>query len=423
MPEKVFPQLDVLLKQAVKQSPRMLNQALELEIAENNRIQARSNLLPSIGGFYNYSQARDDRADLNGWVNVTKNYYSFSLNQPIFYWGERRNMSRIGEIQQKIAQGNLRDGYRLLAQEIRGSYLYLIIRKTNLERIRLNDKYQQGILKLAEERRVKNVISEAEIFPVRISAERARIETERAVFDYDTAKDSLARLTGARRIDDAVIADDIPDIPYTAAPFNQLLAGFLSQKEPVSNDAVNSRRQLEIENLNYLNAKTRLRPKFNFTIGTTQDEQSYTVNIAQKYQVNSQFVGISATWTIFDGFAAGAAKRNALIRVRQAETAYRDLTENLARQAQNQVKQIDFSARNMSIANRLLGSAQGALDTRQADFARGVASETDVSVSQLNHYDVRLTTMGSRIEYLLTVTGFLGTVSEDPVFANIEAKP
>ena len=164
LPEKIYPQLDGILKRAVQQSPQMLNRMLDLEIAENNRVIARSNLLPGVSGAYSYYESSDDRADLNGRVNVAKIYYNFSATQPIFYWGERRNSARMGEIQQKIAQGSYRDGYRLLAQEIRGQFLQLIVRKTYLDRTRLTLKYRQDSLKAAEDRFAKKEISDADIF-------------------------------------------------------------------------------------------------------------------------------------------------------------------------------------------------------------------------------------------------------------------
>ena len=39
-PERLFPQLDAILKQTVAQSPRMVNRALDLEMAEQDRIAA-----------------------------------------------------------------------------------------------------------------------------------------------------------------------------------------------------------------------------------------------------------------------------------------------------------------------------------------------------------------------------------------------
>ena len=91
LPEKIYPQLDAMLKHAVQQSPQMVSRALELEVAENNRMAARANILTAIGSSYSYNQAWDDRADLNGRVRVAKVGYSLSISQPVFFWGERTN--------------------------------------------------------------------------------------------------------------------------------------------------------------------------------------------------------------------------------------------------------------------------------------------------------------------------------------------
>jgi outer membrane protein TolC len=422
LPERVFPQLDGILRGAVQQSPRMLSRALDLEIAENNRIQARSNLLPSLSGSYSYYQASDDRADLSGRHGVTKVAYSAVLVQPIFFWGERRNNDRMGAIQLKVSQGQYRDAYRLLAQELRGSYMRLIVQKIAVARSRFNVEYAQTQLKLQEDRLAKKVISESDIFNVRLTAEQAQITLERAEFDLLNAKASFARLAGLSGMTDEEIPDSIPVVAYSPAPFDQLLAGFLAQKDPPTTEAFALRHQLEIGNLTYANQKTRLRPKVSAVLGTYQDEQAYSLNVAQKYQVNSIYGGVSVSWAIFDGFASGAATRNALASRRQMENDYRQLTARLAQDAQSQVKQINFSARNVSIYDRFLTSGQENVKATQGEFKRGVKSESDVSLAQLGLYDAQISAGNARIDYLLKIGDFLGTVMEDPVVANLAAK-
>ena len=419
LPEKLYPQLDVILKQAVQQSPAMINRALDLEIAENNRIAARSNILPNVGGYFSTYKSWDDRADLNGRVKVDKIGYSFSVTQPVYHWGERINHVRIGEIQKKIAQGNFQDGYRLLAQEIRTQYLQLIIKKLSLERSHLINKYNQDVRNAAEDRLAKKVIAEAEIFIVRLNAERAQIDLERSALDLESAKQSFARLTGTPPLEDSAIPDMVAESSHTAEAFARVLAAFLAQKDPPTIAAVNLRSQIELENLNYLNQKTRLRPKFNFVVGTSQDEQSYSLDVAQKYKVNSLYGGLSGTWTIFDGFSAKAGQRNALNRRRQAENDYRGLTDSLAREAQAQLKQVDFSARLMSIADRLLAATKGGFEVKKTDYARGVVSENDVTLANMNYYEALISANAARADYLAKVGNFLGTVAEDPVLANI----
>lgn len=429
LPERVFPQLDGILKSAVQQSPRMLNRALDLEIAENSRIEARSNLLPSLSASYSFYKSSDrnqyvnnpQSTNSNSYV-VTKTPYSLSLSQPLFFWGERRNNARVGEIQQMIAQGQYRDAYRALTQELRGNYMRLIVQKLAVKRARFNVEFASTRLKQEEERLVKKVISEAEIFNVRLNAEQAQIALERAEFDYENAKTSFARLAGLGAMADEAIPESIPVAAYTAGSFDQLLAGFLAQKDPPTTEASALRHQLEIANLTYANQKTRLRPKVSASFGLSQDEQNNFYGTGVRYSLTSLYGGVSVNWTIFDGFASGAAVRSSLARRRQMEYDYRQLTERLALDAQSQVKQINFSARNMSITDRFLTSGEGNLRSVQDEFRRGVKSDTDVSLAQLYLEDTEINASNARIDYLLKIGDFLGTIMEDPILANVTEK-
>ena len=422
VPERVLAGLDQILRGAVQQSPRMVNRALDLQIAEDDRIQAHAGLLPSINGSARYNQSRDDRADVAGPLNVRKTYYDFSFSQPLYFWGERRNSALAGEIREKISKGQYRDGYRLLAQELRGQYLQLMVRKLTLARARFYQQFAKAQVVLGEERLAKKVISEAEIFSVRITFERADIELERLVFEYEGAKTNFARLAGIPAITDSAIPDSIPALTYVAPVIGRKLAGFLTQKEFPTLEAFALRNQIEIGNLEYLNQKTRLRPKFSFSMGLTQDEQAYNLNTAQKFRVNSKYAGLSVNWAIFDGFAAQSGMRNALARRRQMENDYHEMTERLAQQAQTQARQIYFSARNMSISDRFLVSGEGYFRSKQEENKRGLVAETDVSISRLGLFDAQISALNSRADYLLKIGDFLGTLTEDPVLANLSTK-
>ena len=421
LPEALYPDLDAILKKAVLKSPRMLNRDLDLEIAENYRLQARAGLLPSAGGYSSYVETRDTRADLPGRLKVTKISYNYSINQPVFYWGDRRNSFRIGEIQAKIAQGQYREGYRQLAQTLRSDYLRLIVQKLSVKRAAFYMDYAKNQLAQEEIRLAQKATSEAAIFLYRLTAEQAQIASERAQFDFEMAKASFARLSGSPLLSDEAIPDTMPSIAYDAPAFDRLLAGFLAQKEPPTTEAWTMRQQLDIEKLNYEIAKTRLFPKLSAVIGMSQDEQTYTINVAQKYRVNSIYGGASVSWTIFDGFAAGAMKRNTLAHRRQLENDYHALTETLAQQSQTQVKLLDFAARSMVISDRALTIAVGNLKSKRDEFARGVISEADVNMVQLALYDAQINAYTNRSDCLNRMGDFLGTVVMDPVVANVPA--
>ncbi len=419
LPERAIPALEPILRQAAQQSPRMLARAIDLEIAENGRIQNRSGVLPSVGGSYRFYETRDDRADLAESTRVQKSYYDFSITQPLFYWGERMNVKKIGEIQKLISEGNYREAYRGLAQDLRGKYLTLIMQKQSLKRAEEALAYAMQQVKLGEERLAKKVISDVEMNPIRLAAEQGQINLERTAFDFEQGRKTFARLAGLGELTAEQIPDEVPSAGYDAPAFDQLLAEFLSAKEQPTAEAVTARRQIAVAELFYKNEKTRLRPKFNLTAGANQDEQSYTINAAQKYRINSLYAGITVNWTVFDGFFSNASTRSALARLRQTRLDSEELYNRLAQQAQQQVKHINFSARAMAIADRALISAEGTLRTRSTDFQRGVASESDVTLARIALLDARVNAFGARLDYLYRVGDFLGTIAADPVLSSL----
>lgn len=418
-PEKLFPQLDAIVKKAVTQSPRMISRAVDLEIAENDRIAARAGMLPSLGGSYSYYDARDKRGDIPGRLQVEKVYYNVSLSQPLFHWGERRNNYRVGQIRENIAKGQYREAYRLYVQEVRSVYFSLIFSKLRAKRAAFQLEYNNRLLQQAEDRHAKKVISDAQIFGIRIETERAVISAERAAFDFENYKNSFSRLTGEPVLRDEDIPDSIPAIASPGSGIQNLLAGYLAAPELPTVEAFNFRQSLEIEKLNLANQKTRLRPKFNLLLAITQDEQSYTLNVAQKYQVNSHFGGVSASWTVFDGFSARSGVRSALAKVRQLQADYKVLTDRLAQQAQTQARMAGFYARYAAISDRLLESGESNLISVKEQFTRGVIAQEDVSVVQLGLFDQQLNAYSARADYYTQVAEFLGTVAQDPVLANL----
>jgi outer membrane protein TolC len=419
-PEKLFPQLDALIKQSVGQSPRMVSRAIDLEIADADKQVAKAGMLPSVNGYYRYLQSSDTRADLGGGRSqVAKQYYDLSLNQPLFYWGERRNTARMGEIRQNLAKGQYREAYRLLAIEIRSVYFRLITDKVRLRKAELFRDYTANQQKLGEDRLEKKVISESQIFSVRLEAEKAQIAAERARFDLEGDKAWLNRLTGGAVLKDEEIPDNIPAVPQQDAEIQRLLANFLAQKEVPTVEAAVYRQSMELERLNLANQKTRLKPKFGLLVGANQDEQNYNVLVSQKYKVQSYYAGVAVNWTIFDGFSANAGVRASLAKVRQMEGDYRGLTERLAQQAQNQAKLVSFSSRTAKVTDRLYEAGESGLQTRREEFSRGVIAEEAVSVAQIDAYTNQITAYEARSDYFNQLSEFLGTVVEDPVLANV----
>jgi outer membrane protein TolC len=415
LPERIFPALDQILRDALQQSPRILARNLDLEIAQGDEMQAKSGLYPSVGGFLSYQLARETREDIKtGSYPVNMTNYNFSANQPIWHWGAVRNNARIGEIRRKLAEQQYVEAFRLLAQEIRAGYLGLITRKALGKSARFNLKLTESALQVAEDRLAKGTISGSDIFPTRMNALQLRLATDRSIEDFEQARRSFRLLTGSLLSDDE-IPELIPALTGGEDVPPKLLAEFLSQKDPQTSSTIMARQQLEMEELNLKIQEKRLYPMFGATAGVTQNRQSYSLNAGLLYGVRDSFVGVVLSWSIFDGFAARGAVKSSLARKRQLEASYRQLTENLSADAQRLEKQVEFALRQMRINDRLLGERGDYLHGSEEDFKRGTAAEADLNAARASFSNAEITAFNARADYLQRMSDFLGAIMEDPV--------
>lgn len=415
LPEDVFPGLRPILTAAAEQSPTMVSRNLELLVADGDLKQAKSGLYPTIGGFYQVTKTSDKREDIPGSLKTDKTYYNFSLTQPLFHWGERMNNAKIGAIRREIADENYREAYRLLANQIRAAYMSMILNKIAVANSTYNRKLSEDKLISAEDRLKKKVIAEGEIFPIRIAVDQARLNEESVAWDFESAKRHFAKLTGQSAPADSQIPDTIPGLIQSKEQVDALLARYLAQDEIDAGNVRIARKQVKINELTYKNQRTRLRPKLSLVAGISQDEQSYTSNIAQKYGLESQYVGLQVSWNIFDGFASQGAVASALARKRLSEQNYRELTDKLADDAQKAAKAVDLAQRQLAISERLLNNAGNFLSYTKEDFKRGQASEAQVDAAQAGYNNTLSSTNYERYKYLMRVSEFISLISEDPI--------
>lgn len=415
LPERIFPELDQILRNALQQSPRVLARNLDLEIARGDEMQAKAGQYPYLGGSLGYNQAQETRKGVSGSYNTGILNYSVTLNQPIWYWGAVRNNARVGEIRRMIAEQQYRDAFRLLAQEIRSGYIGLIIRKAAVDSAKFNLKLTEDNLQVEEDRLAKGAISGGDIFPIRMTALQTRLATDRAVEDLEQARRSFRTLTGGAFLSDSEIPADIPILDGGDDVPPRLLADFLSQKDPQTTNSIILHRQLEAETLNLEVQRKRLYPKLNLTAGVYQTRQSYSLDVGLLYAVEDRYVGVSVNWPMFDGFASRGAVRASLARKQQLEASYRQLTQSLAEDAQRQEKQVEFALRQMRINDRLLNDRGNFLRAREEDFKRGTASETDLNGARAAFTNAQIAAFNARADYLQRLSDFLGVIMEDPV--------
>jgi outer membrane protein len=420
VPEHLFPQLDRILQSALQQSPRILARNLDLVIADGEETQAKAGQYPSIGGSVGFRRANERREGIAGSFTTDILDYSLSLNQPLWHWERVRNNARIGEIRRQIAGQQYREAYRLLAQEIRSAYLNLIIRKLVTDNARFTLKLVEDRLANAEERLSKGVASAGELFRPRIDALQTRLSTDRAIEDLEQSLRGFRLLTGMEALREEDLPADIPILNGDENTAARLLAGFLSQKDPQTSGTFVVGQQLEVENLNLAIQRKRLYPLFNFSAGISQNRQSYSLDVSQLYRVEDRYVGVSVSWSIFDGMATRGAIRAAKARQQQLEANYRQMTESVAKDAQHMQKDVEFALRQMRIDDRLFDERRTFLDGLEAGVKNGTATEAGVNDARVSFNVARINACNSRMAYLQRVGDLLGLTREDPVLQSLK---
>lgn len=425
LPETYFPGLQELIDAAAEQSPRMIARNTENAIAEANRIIARSSQLPSVGGYASYYPwVREVREESNNDVvyNPKKLAYNFSVSQPVYHWGALRDNTRISELQQKITEDQSAEAYRILVDEIRAQYLQIIVNKAALARATFDQRLADDALALARSKLEKNVISSGDMFGPTIGAEQARLKADRAVVAYQNSRTYLGKLCGTQPLTDEQIPSAVPAITPALSALQSVVAEFTGQPEPETYSLQVLRDQIQTERLTYKVADARLRPKLNLVAGVSQDEHSYTINLGTKYNVQTTYAGVSVNWSIFDGFATRSAKRNSLARRRQLERNYEQQSAAVIEGVRSQMQQLEFTARELEIAEKLLGSAEGFVGQRTDEMRRGIVSDTEVNAARSAFYTTQMTVYSARNQYLMLVAKLLSTTQNDPAVPNLPSE-
>lgn len=424
LPETYFPGLKTCLESAVRQSPRMIARNTEEAIAEAERIAARAGQLPSVRAYGNYYPWIQDKRGSSETTTTQKTAYNFAAEQPVYHWGALHNATRIGELRQKITQGQTAEAYRGLVAEIRSAYLQLVLKRLSLQRSRAAQQMADEALVLARKRFEEKVVSEADLFGPTIAAEQARLTADRQEEDLNSSLVVFGKLCGVPAPTLAELPTAIPAITPASEALDGVVAEFSGQSDPSTQGLGILRRQIEIEKLNYRIADARLRPKVNAVFGLYQDEQNYLYQegTAQKYryeQVQSLFAGVTVNWSIFDGFATKAAKTASMARRRQLERDYGSQVENVIANVRAQRRQLDFAMRGLAISEQYLALGGRTLQTREDEQRRGLISTADLSAMRLQYLDTQIATFAARNDYLLRVAELLSATQNDPALASL----
>jgi len=417
MPEDIFPELKPILQTALQQSPTMIQRNLELAQSEAAQIIAQAQLLPIVGSGISYT-VNEAAVSSDTSVSSRSNgfYYSVTVSQPVYKWGTLMAANNAAKIQVAISKRNYADAYRTLALTIRNQYLGLVAKKISARNAAAAQERAQYTLSIQEDNLKQGRISQSEILQPRLALEDARLVSDRYAEDFVQAKRVFARLTGQPELSDDRIPGEIPNLAFEPGRATAMLQQFLASDWERNLSVQMARDWVRVSELNYKQAKYRLYPMFSF-LGSIAQSNSTNASTSSVSQVGvlSKYVGISASWTLFDGRATKGAQISARANQRLYERLLQNKSDEVLDQARSLEKQVGFSYRALTLAETRNAQNENIVKARQDEAKQGLASQVvvDTAIAQLDYS--RLSVVNQRLDFLARVSEFSSLVGTDPV--------
>jgi outer membrane protein len=442
MPEDYLPGLRAIVESSQKQSPTMILNAIAIAQAEANLLSSDASLYPHIYASGNYGVSKES-VGVGGEAGApgssatstsTAASYSVGAGMPIFQWGAVWNQTRISKLQVLIARRAYAEAYRTLVVSVRDGYLTLVLKKLGLRNVQTNLTLIQKQYALAQAQLKSGMIANGAIVGPRLAAEDTQLAYDRAVDDYTHSKHILAQLAGLKDIDDADVAADVPAPSYSAATADALLGTFLRDGAKSTYQATSLEMSIKQQQLSYRIAEVAQLPKFSANAGygltnstsislaaPSPGAAAVPAAIAQE-AVSSLSYGVSASWDIFDGFAANAAIRSARQTKRYYERQLQTYLETSEEQAQEYRHQLDYSYRALKLAETRHDLAQAALDQTTADNEYGAAPQSAVDNANYSLYVSEYARASARVDFLSRWSTYVSLLGVDPALRAVPVK-
>lgn len=359
LPEHHLPALRELLETAGRRSPQLLAQDFE-RILAGIRIQSTdAQRLPNVGGGLSY--AINQTAISSNTSSQTRDnggFYNLGVTQPLYHWGALQNQSASVRINALIAQKSFTQAARDLRVVIRRAFLGLVAEKARVAAAAETVRLVAAEVAVLEEKKARGVASAAAVEGEKLRLREVRLDHDRLAAEFEANRGRLARLAGAPELPAAAVPDALP----AALPSLELAAAVAAA---ALRDGARSTLEHEIHDLRLKDAllrheieKVRLRPKFFLSAGASlENSTNVNNNTVSQQGVQRRTVSVFAQWSIFDGFAARAAVREAVAGRRAQERRGETEIEALLQNIQLLERGLRLDAEQVALAEIRLGIA------------------------------------------------------------------
>lgn len=405
-PETDLPELARLLEAAREKSPALVAQALAQQEATARLDAAKSANYPrfDLGG--NLGFTRDTYLDGN-YPDEDKFGVNFNarLSRPLYHWGA---------IEAKIHQASLdydNEGLqrvfilRQIKRGLRSDYLTLLLNQSSLEILRLRRQ-------ITDDKAARTAADRAQGTLSTMAGEQAAIDLSQDVLNIEQLEADQTRIVADFKRNlgwEAPLRLDAslprPDPTALLAWVEQIRARGLDAWVADHGEVKRRENLLARERDELIRIKANQRPLLNFAASAGQNQRN--TSAANNVATLTYFIGIDASWNVFDGGETSARKRESLLRQRRIEGQLEAYRAELRAQAINVVDQIAFLTRQFQLDERLAALVDQTFANQQREASEGRTSAQGFRQQQLAAQEGRLAAQRTRVRLLLALNDYL----------------
>ncbi len=417
-PEVLLPELAQILEQARERAPALVAQASAQQEATTRLDAAKAADYPRLDFGGNFGMTRDTYLDGN-YPDEQKTGVAFNarVTRPIYHWGAID--AKIRQASLDFSNESLQRVFilRQIKRGLRADYLTLLLNQSSLEILQLrrqitadnatrtaSDRQQGALSAMASEQAEINLAQDV------LNLEQVDSDQKRIVADFKRNLGWEVPL----RLD---VPPPRPDAAALLAWAEQTRAQGLDTW--LSDHAEVKRREnlIERERAELIRIKSNQRPLVNFTASVGQGQRN--TSAANNVSTLSTFIGIDATWNVFDGFETSARKRESLLRQRRLERQLEAYRAELRAQAANVVEQIGFFTRQYQLDERRAALSEQTFLIQKREMDEGRVSAPVFRQQQLAVQESRLGELRVRVRLLLALNDYLDLTLPAAVDAQI----
>ncbi len=418
-PEVFLPELDQILDQARERAPALVAQAIAQQEATARLDAAKAAYYPRLDFGGNFGVTQSSYLDGNYPDEQTTGIaFNARVTRPIYHWGA---------IEAKIRQARLDFNneslqrvfiLRQIKRGLRADYLTLLLNQTSLEILRLRRQITADNATRTASDRQQGALSS-------MASEQAEINLAQDVLNLEQVDSDQTRIVADFKRN---LGWDVPlriDVP-PPRPDSVALIAWAEQTRAQGLDAwladhaeVKRRENLiKRERAELIRIKAAQRPLLNFTASIGQGQRN--TSAANNVSTLSTFIGIDASWNIFDGFETSARKRESQLRQRRLERQLEAYRSELRAQAVNVVVQIGFLARQYQLDERRAALAEQTFSIQKREMDEGRVSAPVFRQQQVAVQESRLAELRMRVRLLLALNDYLDLTLPAVVDAQVD---